>query len=155
MKCHYHVIHSHVTWQVKPALSLRDWCRFVHYKQIIPEWSIHQTQPHRSWPCKRRWFHCYWNSCCLLCHVPHVIMYTPHNTARPTSHTALQPPPLHPSLSLFRVQRDWKSGRIPVHCDTNAQLHVTDVAQLLCIWWREFLLHVWNSAEISHTFSAV
>ena len=48
------------------------------------------------------------------------IYHTSHGTPNPST---------APSLSLFRVKRDWESGRIPVHRDTHAQL--------LCIWWRE------------------
>ena len=62
-----------------------------------------------------------------LQHISPLMHSTPH--IYPTPHMPLQTLPLHPSLSLFRVQRDWKRGRIPVHRDTHAQP--------LCIWWRE------------------
>ena len=61
--------------------------------------------------------------------ISHMRSHTSQHSTHPTPHTALQNLPLHPFLSLFRVQRDWESGRIPVHHDTHAQL--------LCIWWRE------------------
>ena len=59
----------------------------------------------------------------------HCTSHSSQYSTHPTPHTALQTPPLYPFLSLFRVQRDWESRRIPVHRHTHAQL--------LCIWWRE------------------
>ena len=116
---------------------------------------------------------CYDSSYCILCHVPHAIphlttLHTSHtsqHSTHPTPNAALQPPPLHPSLSLFRVHRDWESARIPVH-------HETD-AQLLCIWWQEYpsvlpvttwdggcpsispSCLVWNSVEQFYSLSAM
>ena len=89
------------------------------------------------------------NNLCLLCHVPHVIphhtalhishtsqrtLHVPHLPTHPTPHAPhstyptqhSRPRPLHPSRSLFRVQRDRESRRIPVHYDTPTPLHLVE-----------------------------
>ena len=60
----------------------------------------------------------------LVPHLPtHPTPHAPHSTY-PTQHS--RPRPLHPSRSLFSVQRDRESRRIPVHYDTPTPLHLVE-----------------------------
>ena len=103
----YYVIHSHVKWQVKPARSLHDWCRFVqqvlHYRQNIPQSHDHVYVTHSHIVAME--------AAMVLLLLKQLLLWwkllyiLPCPTCNPTPHTSLQNPPLPLPLQNPKIER--------------------------------------------------